>query len=399
MTTLLYALGLSDEDILSTFYKSIRVRETKLGWKVPFATEKMRGLTPVADLVDAKSGEVVAKAGEKITAKRARELAEERVAGRDAPVGRGDADEGPADLGVREPEAAQEGAVRRPVEALHRDARRQDRNGFAAAGVHFSEPILSCASGGNPMTRICAFLLFVVFSAAVSAQGYPTRSIRIVVPFGVGGPADIYARFVGAKIGDAMGQSVVVENRPGGGAVIGSDAVAKSPPDGYTLLMMSNTHTVNETLIPKKPYALMKDLAPITGVNYSDLLMVVHPTVQPNNLKELIAQAKAHPGKLNYASSGPGTPYHMAGELFKHMAGVDIVHVPYKGSDGARAGILGAQVHMMLDAITTMAPNVRAGKVKAMGTTGRSRSACSTTSWIAWPWPNAPAPGAAGRFR
>jgi len=118
----------------------------------------------------------------------------------------------------------------------------------------------------------------------------------------------------------------------------------------------------------------MRDLAPITGVNYSDLLMVVHPGVQSNNLRELIAQAKAHPGKLNYASSGPGTPYHMAGELFKLMAGVDIVHVPYKGSDGARIGILGGQVHMMLDAITTMAPNVRAGKVKAMGTTGKTRS-------------------------
>jgi len=225
------------------------------------------------------------------------------------------------------------------------------------------------------MTRICAFLLFIVFSAAVSAQGYPTRSIKIVVPFGVGGPADIYARFLGAKIGDTLGQPVVVENRPGGGAVIGSDAVAKSAPDGYTLLMMSNTHTVNETLIPKKPYTLMKDLAPITGVNYSDLLMVVHPTVQPNSLKELIAQAKAHPGKLNYASSGPGTPYHMAGELFKSMAGVDIVHVPHKGSDQARVAVLGAQVHMMIDAITTMAPNVRAGKVKAMGTTGKTRSA------------------------
>jgi tripartite-type tricarboxylate transporter receptor subunit TctC len=118
----------------------------------------------------------------------------------------------------------------------------------------------------------------------------------------------------------------------------------------------------------------MRDLAPINGINYSDLLMVVQPDVQANSLRELIAQAKAHPGKLNYASSGPGTPYHMAGELFKSMAGVDIVHVPYKGSDGARVGILGGQVHMMIDAITTMAPNVRAGKLKAMGTTGRTRS-------------------------
>jgi len=225
------------------------------------------------------------------------------------------------------------------------------------------------------MTRIAAALLSLfVLHGIAHAQPYPVRPVKIIVPYGAGGPADIYARFIGAKLSETMGQPFVVEDRPGGGAVVGTDAVAKSAPDGYTLLMMSNTHTVNETLIPKKPYDLMRDLAPITGVNYSDLLMVVHPGVQSNNLRELIAQAKAHPGKLNYASSGPGTPYHMAGELFKLMAGVDIVHVPYKGSDGARTGILGGQVHMMLDAITTMAPNVRAGKVKAMGTTGKTRS-------------------------
>ena len=223
------------------------------------------------------------------------------------------------------------------------------------------------------MMRI-ALLLLSLFACAAQAQTYPSRSVKIIVPYGAGGPADIYARFIGAKLAETMGQPFIVEDRPGGGAVVGTDAVAKSAPDGYTLLMMSNTHTVNETLIPKKPYQLMRDLAPITGVNYSDLLMVVHPSVQPNNLKELIAQAKAHPGKLNYASSGPGTPYHMAGELFKMMAGVDIVHVPFKGSDGARTGILGGQVHMMIDAITTMAPNVRAGKLKAMGTTGKTRS-------------------------
>jgi len=225
------------------------------------------------------------------------------------------------------------------------------------------------------MTRIAAALLSVlVFHGVAHAQAYPTRSVRIIVPFGVGGPADIYGRFLGAKLSEAMGQPFVVENRPGAGAVIGSDAVAKSAPDGYTLLMMSNTHTVNETLIAKKPYDLMRDLAPINGVNYSDLLMVVHPDVPANNLKEFIALAKAKPKVLNYASSGPGTPYNMAGELFKYMAGVEIVHVPYKGSDGARVGILGGQVQMMIDAITTMAPNVRAGKVKAMGTTGKARS-------------------------
>src|SRR5258706_6127475 len=224
------------------------------------------------------------------------------------------------------------------------------------------------------MIRLALALACLLAALPAGAQPFPSHSIKIVVPFGVGGPADIYARFLGARLGEAMGQPFVIENRPGGGAVIGSDAVAKSPPDGYTLLMMSNTHTVNETLIPKKSYVLMKDLAPINGVNYSDLLMVVHPGVPANNLKEFIALAKASPGKLNYASSGPGTPYHMAGELFKAMAGVDIVHVPYKGSDGARTRILGRQVQMMIDAITTMAPDVRAGKLKAMGTTGRTRS-------------------------
>jgi tripartite-type tricarboxylate transporter receptor subunit TctC len=225
------------------------------------------------------------------------------------------------------------------------------------------------------IARIAAAVLsLLVLQGAVHAQAYPTRSVKIIVPFGVGGPADIYARFVGAKLSETMGQPFVVENRPGGGAVVGSDAVAKSAADGYTLLMMSNTHTVNETLIPKKPYQLMKDLAPINGVNYSDLLMVVHPSVPANNLKEFLALAKAKPKELNYASSGPGTPYHLAGELFKYMGGVDLVHVPYKGSDGARTGILGGQVQMMIDAITTMAPNVRAGKLKAMGTTGKARS-------------------------
>ncbi|HKU47821.1 MAG TPA: tripartite tricarboxylate transporter substrate binding protein, partial [Burkholderiales bacterium] len=207
------------------------------------------------------------------------------------------------------------------------------------------------------------------------SQAYPTPPVKIVVPFAVGGPADIYGRFIGAKLSDTLGQPFVIENRPGGGAVIGTDAVAKSAPDGYTLLLMSNTHTVNETLIPKKPYDLERDLAPISGINYSDLILVINPAVEAKNLRELLAIAKAYPGKLFYASSGPGTPYHMAGELFKHMAGVDIVHVPHKGSDQARIATLGAQVHMMFDAITTMAPQARAGKVRALGTTGKTRSA------------------------
>ena len=220
-------------------------------------------------------------------------------------------------------------------------------------------------------------LLLVALIAAplpAQAQSWPARPVKFIVPFGAGGPADIYARFLGQRLQGPLGESFVVEDRPGGGSVVGSDFVAKSAPDGYTFLVMSNTHTVNETLIPKKPFQLMRDFVPVTPINYSDLLLVVHPSVPANNLAELIALAKRQPGKMNYASSGPGTPYHMAGELFKSMAGIDVVHVPYKGSDGARVGILGGQVQMMFDAITTMAPNVRAGKLKGFGTSGRARS-------------------------
>src|SRR2546423_8913116 len=219
---------------------------------------------------------------------------------------------------------------------------------------------------------IAALVLAVSFSAL--GQSYPAHAVKIIVPYGVGGPADLYGRFIAAKLQEALGQPFIVEDRPGGGSIVGTDAVAKSPPDGYTLLMMSNTHTVNETLIPKKPFDLMRDFAPITPVNSSDLIMVIHPSVPASNLKEFIALAKSKPGALNYASSGPGTPYHMAGELFKAMAGVDIVHVPHKGSDQARTAILGGQVQMMFDAITTMAGQARAGKVKALGSTGNKRS-------------------------
>ena len=217
-------------------------------------------------------------------------------------------------------------------------------------------------------------VLFAFAVAAAQAQVYPGKPVRIIVPFAAGGPADLYARAIGEKLQGAMGQPFVVENRPGGGAIAGTDAVAKSAADGYTLLMMSNTHTVNESLIRDKPFVLMRDFVAVAPVNYSDLLMVVHPSVPASSVAEFVALAKSKPGTLNYASSGPGTPYHMAGELFKAMAGVDIVHVPYKGSSGARTDILGGQVQMMFDAITTMAPNVQAGKLKALGTSGKSRS-------------------------
>jgi tripartite-type tricarboxylate transporter receptor subunit TctC len=206
------------------------------------------------------------------------------------------------------------------------------------------------------------------------AQDYPTRPVKIIVPFGAGGPADVTARLIGNVLQESFGQPFVVENRTGAGGVIGTLEAAKSPPDGYTLLMMSNTQTANESLVPQRKYELMRDLAPIAPVNYSDLVIVVHPQVPANTLQEFIALAKSQPGKLNYASSGQGTPYHMAGELFKTMAGIDLVHVPYRNSGEARSGVIGAQVQMMIDALPAMAPNIGENQVRALASTGKTRS-------------------------
>ena len=221
---------------------------------------------------------------------------------------------------------------------------------------------------------VLSLLALLLAAPQASAQSYPNRNVRIIVPFGAGGPADVYARVLAQYLSESLKQSFVVENRPGAGSIIGTDAVAKSDPDGYTLLLMSNTHTTNESLIPNKAFVLMRDFAPVATINYSDLLMVVHPGVPAKDLKEFIALAKKDPGKLNYASSGPGTPYHMAGELFKAMSGTDIVHVPHKGSGEARNSVLGGHVQMMFDAITTMSENAKAGQVRALATTGTKRS-------------------------
>jgi len=210
--------------------------------------------------------------------------------------------------------------------------------------------------------------------AGFAQQAYPNRPVKIIVPFAASGPADNYARFMAQRLQEALGQTFVVDNRPGAGSIIGTDAAAKAAPDGYTLLMMSNTQTVNESLIPLRPFNLLKDFVPIAPINYSDLVLVAHPSVPAQNLPELIKYAKANPGKINYASSGNGTPYHMAGELFKYMAGVNMTHIPYKGSAAARTDVLSGQVDVMFDAVTTMTENIKAGKVRGLATTGRSRS-------------------------
>ena len=206
------------------------------------------------------------------------------------------------------------------------------------------------------------------------ADTYPSRPIKMIVPFGAGGPADVFARVLADHLSQSLKQTVVVENRPGAGSIIGTEAVRQSAPDGYTLLVMSNTHTTNESLIPNKPFQLMRDFVAVAPINYSDLLMVVHPSVEAKNVKEFVELAKSKPGQLNYASSGPGTPYHMAGELFKAMSKTDIVHVPHKASGDARNSVLGGHVQMMFDAITTMRSVAEAGQVRALATTGLKRS-------------------------
>ena len=226
--------------------------------------------------------------------------------------------------------------------------------------------------------HIAVLLVFagvVTISAfAANADDYPSRPVKIIVPFGAGGPTDVYTRAIGEELRKSLHQPFVMENRPGAGTTIGTDVVAKSPPDGYTLLMVSGTQTVNETLFAHKQYQLMRDLVPIAPLIDTDLVLVVHPSAPAKNLNELLALARAKPGTINYGSSGPGSNYHMAGELLKNLTGVDIVHVPYKGSTGARNDILSGQIQILFDSVPTMTPMIKAGLVRAIGTSGKVRS-------------------------
>src|SRR5262249_37466901 len=231
--------------------------------------------------------------------------------------------------------------------------------------------------GGKTMIHriaIAALLALAAAAAPAAAQDYPNHPIKIIVPFGAGGPGDVFSRQVAQFLPELLKQSVVAENRPGAASILGADAVAKSAPDGYPLLPISNTLTANETLYPNRSYVLMRDFVPVATLNYSELVMVVHPSVPAKNLQEFIALAKAKPGQLNYASAGTGTPYHMAAELFKKMTGTDIVHVPHRASGDQRNAVLGGHLEMTFDAITTMAANVQAGQVRALGTSALTRS-------------------------
>lgn len=207
------------------------------------------------------------------------------------------------------------------------------------------------------------------------AETYPSKPIKMIVPFPAGGTTDILARIVGQELTKAWGQQVIVENRPGAGGNIGADAVAKSPADGYTLLMGTvGTHGINVTLYKKMPYDAVKDFAPITLVAAVPNLLVVHPSVPVKSVKELIDYAKAKPGKLSFASSGNGTSIHLSGELFKSMTGVDMTHVPYKGSAPAITDLLGGQVDLMFDNMPSILPHVKNGKLRALAVTTAKRS-------------------------
>jgi len=226
--------------------------------------------------------------------------------------------------------------------------------------------------------RVLPALVLTAWTLAAGpapAQDYPARPVKIIVPFGAGGPTDVFTRAIAEELKKSLNQAFVMENRPGAGSVIGSEAVAKAPPDGYTLLMISATQATNETLIASKSYKLTRDFAAIAPLMRTDLVLVVHPSVPANTLAELLALLRAKPGTFNYGSSGIGSNYHMAGELLKTLTGTDIVHVPYKGSTGARQDIVGGQVQMMFDSVPTMAPMIQSGLVRALATSGKTRSA------------------------
>ena len=223
--------------------------------------------------------------------------------------------------------------------------------------------------------RACMALLVLIIATAASAQSYPDKSVRMVVPFAAGaGSNDIMARLVAQKLSDALGQQFVVDNRPGASGIIGTDIVAKAPPDGYTVLMMSLTFTVNPSLFSKLPYDTVRDLIPVTMVASAPLMLVVHPSVPAKSVTEFIAYAKANPGKLNFGSGGPGTTPHLAGEMIKTMAGIQVTHIPYKGGAPALTDLVAGQIQFMCENIPGTLPFAKAGKLRALAVTDLKRS-------------------------
>ena len=232
----------------------------------------------------------------------------------------------------------------------------------------------------NKAIRILFSLCFtagaLTFAGAAAAQAYPNKPLRMVVPFPPGAGTDMLARTIAAKLADSMGQPVVVENKPGGGATIGTDVVAKSAPDGYTLLLSTTSHAINPSVYAKLPYDTLKDFVTVTQVATVPTVLVVHPSVPANTIKELVAYAKANPGKLNMGSASSGTVFHLAGEYLKSQAGIDMVHVPFKGGGPAMTALLGGQVNVLFETTLTVQPQVKAGKLRALAV-GSARRAPS----------------------
>ncbi len=229
--------------------------------------------------------------------------------------------------------------------------------------------------GRRAALSLAATLAALTPQAAAAADAYPAKPIRFVVAFPPGGGTDIIARSIAQKLAERIAQQVVVDNRPGAGGNIGTDIVAKSAPDGYTILMGSaGPLAINASLFAKMPFDPIKDLAPVTLAASTPNVLVVHPSLPARTVKELIALARARPGEINFASSGHGTPAHLAGELFNSMAGVKLVHVPYKGAAPALADLLGGQVQIMFSTMPPALPHVKDGKLRALAVTSRKRS-------------------------
>jgi tripartite-type tricarboxylate transporter receptor subunit TctC len=221
---------------------------------------------------------------------------------------------------------------------------------------------------------LVAFALAWSGGSALADAAYPEKPIRFIVPYAAGGAVSVLARLVGQKLNEAWGQPVIVDPRPGGGTVIGADAVVKSPPDGYTILAVASTHVTLGLLYPNIRFDPLKDFAPVATLASGEQVLLVHPSAGAESLRELIAVAKSKPGALNYASSGNGSPTNLAGELFKMMAGVDVQHIPYKGAAPAITDLIGGQVHMSFQNLAVALPHVRGGKVTALAVSGDSRS-------------------------
>ena len=225
------------------------------------------------------------------------------------------------------------------------------------------------------------FVLIIVFAAMplfAAAQPYPAKPVRIIVNFPAGGIADLYARIIGGKVQEAWGQPVVIENRTGAGGNIGADAVAKSAPDGYTLNMSAiGPHAINVSLFARMPFDPVKDFAPVAHVLDAEGLLVVHPSLPINSVSDLVAYGRANPGKLTFASAGMGTASHLAGELFKSMAKVEMTHVPYKGNVPAITDLLAGQTSLLFATMPTVLPHTKAGKLRALATIGSARAAAT----------------------